>query len=59
MHSRLDKLRNQKPSENRAELGSLIDRFMLDEVEAVFEDWRFHKMRLHGEWVIGPRHPRS
>jgi hypothetical protein len=50
MHSRLDKLRNQKPSENRAELGSLIDRFMLDEVEAVFEDWRLQEdERIHIE----------
>ena len=25
----------------------------------VFDDWRFHRMRLHGECVIGPRHPNS
>ena len=25
----------------------------------VFDDCRFHRMRLHGECVIGPRQPRS
>src|SRR5438309_796725 len=25
----------------------------------VFDDWRFHRIRLQGECVIGPRHPRS
>ena len=40
VHNRLNKLRSQEPSENRRELGEMLDQFMLSEVEAVFEDWR-------------------
>jgi ribosome biogenesis GTPase A len=50
VRSRLNKLRNQQPSKNRQQLGALLDRFMLDEVEAVFEDWRAQEdERIHME----------
>ena len=37
---RLNKLKNEHPDETRAQLGALLDQFLLGEVEAVFEDWR-------------------
>ena len=50
VHNRLNKLRNQQPSKNRKLLSALLDRFMLDEVEAVFEDWRAQEdERIHME----------
>ncbi|HMD77076.1 MAG TPA: dynamin family protein [Terracidiphilus sp.] len=50
VHNRLNKLRNQQPSKNRKQLSALLDRFMLDEVEAVFEDWRAQEdERIHME----------
>ncbi|MGP8176155.1 MAG: dynamin family protein [Terracidiphilus sp.] len=50
VHNRLNKLRNQQPSKNRKLLSALLDRFMLDEVEAVFEDWLAQEdERIHME----------
>jgi ribosome biogenesis GTPase A len=50
VHNRLNKLRSQEPSENRRELGEMLDQFMLSEVEAVFEDWRAQEdERIHME----------
>ncbi|MGA3135118.1 MAG: dynamin family protein [Terracidiphilus sp.] len=50
VHNRLNKLRSQQPSKNRKQLSALLDRFMLDEVEAVFEDWRAQEdERIHME----------
>jgi ribosome biogenesis GTPase A len=40
VRSRLEKLSTQHPNDSREDLGVLLDRFMLGEIEAVFEDWR-------------------
>jgi ribosome biogenesis GTPase A len=40
VRSRLEKLSSQHPNDSREDLGALLDRFMLGEIEAVFEDWR-------------------
>jgi ribosome biogenesis GTPase A len=50
VRSRLDRLQEEHPSETREQLGELLDRFMLDEVETVFEDWRAQEdERIHME----------
>jgi ribosome biogenesis GTPase A len=50
VRSRLEKLSTQNPNENRKDLAELLDRFMLGEVEAVFEDWRAQEdERIHME----------
>lgn len=48
------------------ELGDNVQKLLRDCVSGaipldifVFEDCRFHRMRLQGECVIGPRQPRS
>ena len=40
VRGRLEKLSSQHPNDSREDLGALLDRFMLGEIEAVFEDWR-------------------
>jgi ribosome biogenesis GTPase A len=50
VRSRLEKLSNQHPNDTRKDLAELLDRFMLGEVEAVFEDWRAQEdERIHME----------
>jgi ribosome biogenesis GTPase A len=50
VRSRLEKLSNQHPNDTRKDLAELLDRFMLGEVEAVFEDWRAQEdERIHLE----------
>jgi ribosome biogenesis GTPase A len=47
---RLKAFRNEHPTETREQLGALLDQFMLNEVEAVFEDWRAQEdERVHEE----------
>jgi ribosome biogenesis GTPase A len=50
VRGRLEKLSNQHPNDSRKDLAELLDRFMLGEVEAVFEDWRAQEdERIHME----------
>jgi hypothetical protein len=50
VRNRLEKLSSQNPNDNRKDLATLLDRFMLSEVEAVFEDWRAQEdERIHQE----------
>jgi ribosome biogenesis GTPase A len=43
VRSRLKTFRDEHPRETREELGRLLDRFMLREIESVFENWRAQK----------------
>ncbi|MGD0682372.1 MAG: dynamin family protein [Terracidiphilus sp.] len=50
IRSRLKAFRNEHSTETREQLGALLDQFMLNEVEAVFEDWRAQEdERVHLE----------
>ncbi len=50
VRSRLKTFRSEHPTETREQLGALLDQFMLNEVEAVFEDWRVQEdERVHKE----------
>jgi GTPase SAR1 family protein len=50
VRNRLNKLNTEHPNQTREQLGTLLDRFMLNEVEAVFEDWRAQEdERIHME----------